>query len=150
MPLSKAAREANRRALVRQGATCRHFTGLINETCEAGVNYRELGDDSRPGVVLRLPCAPPLDRADPAEIVTCDKRHETGMELALEREREREAAWKRIGLARAEIVKRHEGQVNQKGSIDCPTCGAALFYEIHGNGHVWGICSTEGCCSWME
>lgn len=35
---------------------CKHFNGPYNETCRAGVNYRQLADDSRPGYLNRLPC----------------------------------------------------------------------------------------------
>ena len=38
------------------------------------------------------------------------------------------------------------------GNIDCPVCKqGVLQYSRSGyNGHVHGICTTDGCVAWME
>jgi hypothetical protein len=37
------------------------------------------------------------------------------------------------------------------GKCDCPVCQCgSLAYRVHGNGHVWGKCTTPGCVQWMQ
>ena len=48
-----------------------------------------------------------------------------------------------------EIREKHGDKTGVRGNIDCPVCGKRLFYVIHGNGHIWGNCETEGCLRWM-
>jgi hypothetical protein len=57
--------------------TCKHFTGIGQDCCEAGVNYRELAGEPQFGMALRLPCierAGGMPNYDPAKVVPCEKR----------------------------------------------------------------------------
>jgi hypothetical protein len=37
------------------------------------------------------------------------------------------------------------------GIVDCPRCKTGkLHYHVASNGHMWCMCSTKGCASWME
>jgi hypothetical protein len=73
--------------------TCKHFNGIGNDCCKAGVNYRELAGEPEFGMALRLPCAGAWEdnpKFDPAKVVSCEK-HEppTAEEIASEREQVR-------------------------------------------------------------
>lgn len=37
----------------------------------------------------------------------------------------------------------------KQGVITCPMCGKELSWVRHSNGHLWGMCETENCLSWM-
>ena len=134
---------ADRRAKerTRELATCRHFNGIQNETCRAGVRLSEMRDATGPGMA-RWPCLGECAK-------TCAKR-----ELRTEAEIDAEEAefQRRFALvvpARAAI----KATKLASGTIDCPLCqkpGALAFRVSSYNGHVHAACSTPNCLSWME
>jgi len=36
--------------------TCKHFTGIMEKTCKAGVCYRDAFNGKEAGIALRMPC----------------------------------------------------------------------------------------------
>jgi hypothetical protein len=124
---------------------CRHYNGPVhNDCCAAGVNYRKLGDDLKPGYIVRLPCVvgSPLTK----EPVTCDK-----ISLLTEDElkkQEQEITENSVKLFEAIGVIRKTKL--QSGHIECPKCKSNLHFSVaKSNGHIWGKCETEKCLSWM-
>ena len=118
---------------------CRHFTGIQNITCEAGVTYVDVRDsDSSP---YRWPCL----HGD----LTCEKREYRTAEENAATEAAWDAEWAAIKAARADIVAALEGNAGGT-TIVCPKCSESLAGSIASNGHVHGACSTEGCLRWME
>lgn len=133
---------------------CKHYTGAgRNETCRAGVNYAQLGDDSRPGMLNRLPCLRTHFKED--VVAECELREwHTPEEIAERVEKARSSAL-RIVTARAAITEHlkanNKPTRNVQGRIPCPICNTGtLGFSIAFNGHCHGSCSTNGCVRWME
>lgn len=132
----------------RRATKCKHFTGVQNATCDAGVSYEAFRAAGR----LALPCL-----SDP-DAPTCDKCVFPTAEEVAAAQREMAERFDRMGKARAAIVAHlggpwKRGTPGATGAIDCPVCGqpGALHFSRAGyNGHVHGQCNTPGCCSWME
>lgn len=125
---------------------CRHFNGPIhNDCCKAGVNYRKLGDDSKPGYLARLPCVvgSPLTK----EPVTCDK-------IDLFTEKELEQIEQEITINSnfmIKIVAEIRKSKSNFGEVICPKCNATFNFSVaKSNGHIWGKCSTKGCISFIS
>lgn len=128
------------------GKRCRHFTGVQNKTCKAGLSY----DQFPPG--SGLPCI------DDEKHDLCSKfEAKTAEEIAARREyvaKRMEA----IGIARQAIVEAcggpwKRGTPGSSGVIDCPVCDGkqCLRYSRAGyNGHIHARCGTKDCVSWME
>ena len=138
---------------------CRHFNGIQNKVCKAGVNYHGLTD--RDGqIAFVLPCLGPNPHAKaPAaecglfEAVTqadLDARR-AQIDAAMERHRKvGEALGAAISLQRKQSKS---SRTSKRVSYDCPVCGkaGALAVSTSGyNGHAHGRCSTAGCVSWQE
>ncbi|HEY2512772.1 MAG TPA: hypothetical protein VGI39_18020 [Polyangiaceae bacterium] len=112
---------------------CRHFTGIQNERCAAGVIYRDVGVGSKPReeVPLRLlllgvgklPCYQDGKTELPD---TCPSRswltEEEHVALDAERDKRVEAF---LGKLRAGV---------------CPTCGGALAPTKQVGGCIYGAC----------
>ncbi len=149
MALSERDRDFNQRQRERRAKTCEHFNGIVNAACKLGIDYRKLGDDSRPGMALRLPCMP---SREPHEQAECEHFCARGMEKVLAESAESNRRFKQTSIARAAIVKATDGMRGLQGVIECPCCpDGRLSYSIAGsNGHIWGTCSTEHCVRWME
>ena len=133
---------------------CKHYTGTgRNETCRAGVNYAQIADDSRPGMLNRLPCLRTHIKED--VVAECALREwHTPEEIAERVQRTRDSALRTVN-ARAAIFDylKAEGKPtrNVAGSIPCPICNkGTLGFSIAYNGHCHGTCSTVGCVRWME
>jgi len=133
---------------------CKHYTGTgRSETCRAGVNYAQLGDDSRPGMLNRLPCLRTHFKED--VVAECALREwPTPEEIAAQVEHLRDAGI-RYMTARAAITDylKANGKPtrNVQGRISCPICNTGtLGFSIAYNGHCHASCSTNGCVSWME
>jgi len=140
-----------RKSLEEQIASrCVHFTGVMNDTCEAGVAYAAVRDESKPGKD-GLPCF------RDGECIACEKRRfPTTEEVKAEIEEGRlamERTFTAMAAAQADAkangFKKGNGGV---GSVKCPCCeSGTLGYSVSGyNGHLWGKCSTEGCVAWMQ
>ena len=121
---------------------CRHFTGIQNDTCTAGVTYPSVRDESvRP---YRFPCL----HADAATICPL-KAPRTAEEIDAE-DREFADSFARCAKARAAILKRTRGAAPATGEVACPSCAGALAFNVASNGHIHAACSTEGCTRWIE
>lgn len=127
---------------------CRHFNGVQNKVCRAGVDYREIT-----GGTMRLPCFAHRPTSRP-----CDRYEEpTDEEIAADRARidarmeelRREGELLRPLLDR--IRRDHKGR-SGSGVDDCPCCrGGKVSWSIAGyNGHIHMRCSTTGCVAFME
>jgi hypothetical protein len=124
--------------------SCRHFNGVQNKTCSAGVAYESIrdGDGQRASFATR-PCFAGEGR------IPCNLRSfKTGEEVEAEIA-ETDHLLAKVSGARAAIVA--SGQPH--GAIACPVCGTpdALRFSVSPyNGHVHAACATAGCVSWME
>lgn len=58
----------------------------------------------------------------------------------------------RVKACLSAIREKHGKAKGLAASMPCPNgCGGILSYSIAGNnGHVWGVCSTEGCAKWLQ
>lgn len=133
---------------------CKFFNGIMNKTCEAGVQYDTLTRPPRnpDGSGYLLPCL----KDDGCDDSICPKREfQTEAEIQQHID-DIDASFNRVTAARAAICehaglyKRGEGK---SGVIDCPCCGKAkaLHYSRAGvNGHVHARCETPKCVSWLE
>ena len=132
---------------------CKHFTGMMNKTCAAGVLY----DDVKEVPGVNIPC---LLRHG-GDAIDCAKREfPTPTEVAEEVEQEVEQiekVFRDIQAAREAIVEKigpYKCGVTHgvSGKIPCPVCGTGtLNYSRAGmNGHIHARCSTDGCVMWME
>lgn len=112
---------------------CRHYSSPIhNACCKAEVNYRKLGDDSKPGYLIRLPCVvgSPLTK-NPA---TCEKVSLLTEDELLKEEKEIEESGKHFSAAISEIRKKKL----QSGHVECPKCKSNLNFSVaKSNGHIW-------------
>lgn len=128
--------------------TCKHFRGIYEDTCEAGIVTRTLVGGPDLGWGIRTPC-----HRHHTTDVTCDLFEESTDEELAEYEAEFQRSIERMQLTLPviqKIKKENEGQ-NASGVVECPICRGALHWSHAAcNGHVWGRCETEGCLSWME
>jgi hypothetical protein len=123
-------------------ATCKHFTGIMNEACAVGVAYRPLRDTSKPGLA-KWPCM----GTDCVNV--CDKKELNTAEEVDAEEREFQERLSHFVPAREAIIA--TGKAG--GTIDCPRCNLVdgLYFTVSSyNGHVHAACRTMGCLSWME
>lgn len=127
---------------------CRHFTGIQNKTCKAGVDYESVRVAPLKGG-YHWPCILRTARGGEQErLGTCDKLSEYTPEEIAEQEREFKAALANMAMARRAIL----ASGKQSGEIVCPCCnGGTLRFSIAKvNGHVHAACSTANCVRWME
>lgn len=127
---------------------CRHFNGMMNKVCEAGIAYDAVKKSrAEPGAGWDIPCL-----KDRREASTCDKCEYNTAEDAERRIAAIEESFSRTVLARAAIVEHSQGKHGVSGSLMCPVCkNGNLRYSIAGcNGHIHARCSSADCVSWME
>lgn len=129
---------------------CKHFNGLQNSACDAGVQYDSVKDESRKGFG-RWPCW------REGEELTCEKRKFLTPEEVEAEVQEIEAAT--IRLTKGMVACREDAKQRGlkkgnggTGKIKCPVCdNGTLHYSVAGyNGHMHARCSTEHCLSWMQ
>lgn len=128
---------------------CKHFTGINDDKCAAGVQYRELVGGEEYGWGARIPCVTNSLTQDP---VSCDSHQDPTPE---EIKADGEALKKTFGdvmTARAHILKMIDKHGVSHGRTQCPVCtdGILSFTQAQINNHIHASCSTEGCVSWME
>lgn len=130
--------------------SCRHFNGIQNKKCQAGIEYEAEGHSK-----LMMPCIPkhingretwPCSLFEIMSVADAEKEADERIIIMNRGANARRAAHddaKAKGLG-----KGHGGY----GSIPCPSgCGGTLRYSVASyNGHMHGKCSTQGCVSWME
>lgn len=130
---------------------CRFYNGTVNETCEAGVNYRQLAGEPEFGWGTRLPCL--AKYATGPDVAKCTKREEPTPEEIAESEAELKKSMEQFNLALplvASMKKKYKGQ-SASEIVECPVCKGKLHLTIAAsNGHVWGKCLTLNCLSWIE
>ncbi len=131
---------------------CRHFNGIQNTCCKAGVNFNDLADGNRMGLALRLPCWTPTSGRKGAIPVECEK-----YVSVTEKEVADDKAATDTGMSNTRKVMlvvaewRKKGPKGKREVIECPACGGKLHLSQSGyNGHVHGACDTDGCVRWME
>ena len=134
---------------------CKHFRGIQNKLCAAGVNVRELTGGPDSGWAIRMPCLPSMDRATIS--VTCDKFCAMTREEAENELREEEEATARHIKA---MVAAHEDAKQRgfgrgrggSGEVKCPCCetGNIQYAVASYNGHMHARCTTQNCVTWME
>ena len=122
--------------------TCRHFTGVQNETCEAGVGYSKFPPTRGRG--RALPCF-----GDQG--VSCEK-FEARSEAEVDAEEQQRAILAANFIkAREAIVAATGGARSTEGTLPCPACGTGTrSYTVASNGHIWSACTTDTCVRWME
>lgn len=129
-------------SIERKMGTCKHFTGVQNDTCSAGLDYDEVVDRSvRP---YRWPCLSGGTGCDRAKLPT--------REEAEEDDKKQIESIRNFLTAREAICKAAGNKRGLRDSIDCPICESGrLSYSIAAlNGHIHAKCSTDGCVQWME
>ena len=141
--MSERSTEHNLQTIMRK---CRHFTGVKNKVCKAGVNYDTL---------VPIPCIGRVGaKIEPA---FCEKKSCPTREEAIEIDKERAEHTKRfvVALSAAHDDAKKKGYKKGHGgkdSLPCPVCKTGtLHYSVASyNGHLWGQCSTKDCMSWMQ
>lgn len=131
---------------------CKHYTGTVNPTCDAGVNYADV-EQGKGTPQYSLPC---IGRYNPLG-VTCEKCELPSAEELAADEAEMKARMESMGKARKAIVEHlggpwKKGMNGSAGKINCPVCGVAdalRFTRSGYNGHIHAKCVT-GCVAWME
>jgi hypothetical protein len=138
---AKTKAERDEEYVQRYMRRCKHFTGIMDDVCEAGVRYDDVRETStRP---YRLPC---LDPELPCGARALPTRSEAEADRA-----ETDASFERIRKALAAIREAAGGRRGVGGTIACPNCGGRLGYSIAGsNGHVHARCETPRCVSFMQ
>lgn len=124
---------------------CVHRTpfGKEHKTCKVGVDFHKF-----PMGTNDMPC---LGQTAAAIALCSQYLAKTPEELAA-REAMLTERFARIGIIRAEIVKRVEETKQRSGSMPCPACktGTVRYSQAQCNGHVHAACSTKDCAHWME
>ena len=133
--------------MLKQGK-CKHFTGIRDAQCAAGVNYVLATKNFE----LSLPCMPQTQH-DKREPSMCESFCEpTADEIAKDRA-ELDAHMDKMRLVMegiAPLRKEHKGK-GYAGIIECPACKGKLHLSISSyNGHAHGRCETSNCVNWME
>lgn len=121
--------------------TCKHFTGIQNKTCDAGIAYATVRDST--ASPYRWPCTNPA--------IPCASRvYPTQEEIDAE-ERAFNEQMKNTEMARTVIVAVTDNKRGVSGKTACPVCdGGTLSYLVARNGHIHAACSVSGCVRWME
>jgi hypothetical protein len=143
------------RRIKREMETCVFFTGIHQNTCKAGISYRELVGGPQLGWARKIPCTQAWPHE--TERVSCAKLlHLTRQEA----EAEVEADDKRMQRTLKAIKETHAHAKKNSlgighgghGELECPACeGGVIEYIVASvNGHIHGRCSTPNCVSWME
>ena len=112
---------------------CAHYNGQgVNETCRAGVNYRQLVKETGPGWTKHLPCFTPY-RPHPkvaAERVTCERFVAlTEEDVEADHQRRIEARRRWTAQIKAHICRTcgEEVEFIQDGPCVFGSCGHRLF-----------------------
>lgn len=157
--------------------TCIHFNGLFGEkpTCGAGVEYAKAFDNSRPGLMLRMPCIEfrelpthgrgtyvkageatiiqPVDRRGELAIPCPHRVEPTDEQIQQAREQSDAALAKHLAAIRVASAWRvkPKPQADRAEVVECPVCNGRLHLSQSAcNGHVHGKCETPQCVEWME
>ena len=131
---------------------CKHFRSIQHQTCQVGINIRQLvgGDDF--GWARRMPCL-----SSEHCTVECESRElHTREEAEADYEKTQQIMQQ---LTQAVTITRQDATDRGLmigrggvGEVGCPVCstGTIKYSVASVNGHMWGKCSTAGCVAWME
>jgi hypothetical protein len=103
---------------------CIHFNGIVNETCAAGVNYKDLLGDGV-GWAAHMPCL-----ADDGSAIVCERRQLPTREEAVATEEEHNRHIKQFLKELSEgicPVCKQKVQQRQVGLCVYGTCGHRLY-----------------------
>lgn len=130
---------------------CRHFNGIQNDTCRAGVQY----DDFKNRKVSQgLPCFRD-EKLGQCEGV-CSKREWYTEEEVAAQVKAHEEHIKVMFVVIPALKEDAKKKGFKKGnggasSIECPNCRGTVSYRVSGyNGHMHASCSTDSCVHFME
>lgn len=132
---------------------CIHFRDMSrHETCEAGVNYRNLAAGEPK--LRTLPCFLDKAKLEPqAGAVACAAFCAPTRDEVAAHEAWVGARFETLGTVMQGIAgwrKANRGR-NAAEVVECPACKGRLHLSIAAsNGHVHGACETDGCARWME
>jgi len=131
---------------------CRHFNGIMNDCCDAGVNYDVLREGDKynlPCLKLNLSVKKDPAKCDKFEVMTPEEAAASADETVARGDNTLLAMRAAHADAKAKNLGKGKGGAD---SIPCPTgCGGTLHYRVASyNGHMHAQCSTNGCVSWME
>ena len=117
---------------------CKHFNGLQNKQCEAGIDYNSI-----PKYDGAFPCFGEFQ---------CAKYEAQGADAVRARFEEADKQFKGLMVARQAIVDHTNGERGVAGKIPCPVCtvGELRFTIAKCNGHIHAKCLTAGCVAWVE
>lgn len=131
--------------------SCRHFNGIQNKKCQAGVEYKPWNQATNEA----MPCLP--ESINGRSVWEC-----ASFEMMSREEAEQEADARLVKVERT-TKARHAAKDDAKakgyrkgagghGKLPCPCCdGGTLQYSVASyNGHMHAKCTTAGCVSWME
>lgn len=146
--LEDAVKDRREQIIQHELGSCRHFNGIQNKTCKAGITYQQESPGLAPPCIPRFVNARPtwecsqfaiMSREEVEKIADEVMEHEKYFAAARQLAKE-DARAKGFGIG-------HAGQ----GSVPCPRCGGDIRYRVATyNGHMWGKCSTLDCIGWME
>lgn len=142
------------------GGRCKHFTGIGNDRCAAGVRYEDVTVRHSPIVydgvyssTLSRPCIKRYNHCG----ATCDKvEWPTPEEVTAIIERQNKGLRDMMTARHAIVAKLGSYEKGKSpdtaGSLACPVCstGTLGYRRAAFNGHIHARCSTEGCVAWME
>ena len=127
---------------------CKHFNGVQNDCCDAGVEYKSIA------IAFKYrPCMPTSILSTPN--TTCNKFYAITKEEEAQAEADHKDAFIRVVAARLAITDIHGTKKPLefiKDQMPCPVCKSGdLHYTISNyNGHIHGQCTTAKCVFWME
>lgn len=121
---------------------CRHFTGVMNPRCAAGIAYAGVRVEKAP-FADNLPCL-----GSSGNVGKCPKYVATTKEEEAALRKEMDEAFRFTMEARKTIM----ATGHAAGAVDCPKCRIpkALWFRVHSNDHVHASCQTKDCLRWME
>lgn len=143
--------------------TCKHFCGLREKKCNAGVLYDSVTPrPGEPGCALRIPCTLPgkfegrlseNQREHFQEKGTCEKFElPTDEEIIKFEESIRQVLDRHMKLDPwiAGMRKKHRKD-GFRGIVECPVCAGKLHFTVSSyNGHTSGRCESENCVNYIE
>lgn len=122
---------------------CRHFNGILQGSCAAGVYFDTVPRMDKPGI--NLPCL-----NDGGEKFCALRSPYTAEEIAADAAEMLEFSL-RATKCRDAIAAHYLATKESRGAIECPACGGSLKFSIATcNGHIRARCETADCCAFIE
>jgi hypothetical protein len=107
---------------------CRHFNGVMNDTCKIGIAYKDIRSDDRP---FRFPCIDKEDHScSKAVFLTPEEVHDEVDQI------------KKSSTKAINVLIKVKSEKKIKGFVPCD-CGGKIHYALAPqNSHVWAKCDT--------